>query len=48
MHRRLAAVILGLLGCGIVSSQTPPQIKKSPVNETSPASGKEIVPPVLR
>ena len=42
MHRRLAAVILGLLGCGIVSSQTPPQIKKSPVNETSPASGKEM------
>ena len=42
MHRRLSAVMLGLLGCGIVSSQTPPQIKKSPVNETSPASGKEM------
>ena len=42
MHRRLSAVMLGLLGCGIVSSQTPPQIKKSPVNETSPSSGKEM------
>jgi mono/diheme cytochrome c family protein len=42
MHRRLSAVMLGLLGWGIVSSQTPPQIKKSPVNETSPASGKEM------
>lgn len=31
-----------LLGCGIVSSQSSPQVKKSPVKETSPASGKEM------
>ena len=42
MHPSLTAIIIVLLGCGIVSSQTSSQIKKTPVKETSPASGKEM------
>jgi mono/diheme cytochrome c family protein len=42
MSPRLIAIVLVLLGCGIASSQTSPQVKKSPVKETSPASGKEM------
>ena len=41
MHPPLAAITVVLLGCGIVSGQTP-QVKKSTVKETSPASGKEM------
>jgi len=42
MHRRVAAFVVIFLGCGILSSQTSPQVKKSPVKETSPNSGKEM------
>jgi mono/diheme cytochrome c family protein len=42
MNPRLKAIIILLLSGGILAGQTSPQVKKAPVKETSPASGKEM------
>src|ERR1035438_5978942 len=42
MHPRLAAVTVIFLACGILSGQTSPQVRKSPVKETPPDSGREM------
>jgi mono/diheme cytochrome c family protein len=42
MNPRFKAIIILLLSGGILAGQTSPQVKKAPVKETSPASGKEM------
>ena len=42
MHPRLTALLTALLSCGILVCQTSPQVKKAPVKETSPDSGREM------
>ena len=42
MNARLTAIIVLVCGCAILSGQSSPQVKKTNVKETSPASGKEM------
>jgi len=42
MHSSRTAIVVLLFGCGILAGQSAPQIKKTPVKETSAASGKEM------
>ncbi len=42
MNTRFAAIMLALLISGYLAGQTSPQIKKTPVQKTSPASGLEM------
>jgi mono/diheme cytochrome c family protein len=42
MNPRSSALVVLLFGCGILAGQGAPQVKKTTVKETSPASGKEM------
>src|SRR6266567_672225 len=42
MNTRFAAIMLAVLISGYLAGQTSPQIKKTPVQKTSPASGLEM------
>lgn len=42
MNPRLAAIMALLFTCGILGGQSSPQVKKTSVKDTSPASGKEM------
>jgi mono/diheme cytochrome c family protein len=42
MNSRLTAIIVLLFGCAILAGQSSPQVKKTNVKDTSPASGKEM------
>ena len=42
MNPRLAAIMVLLFTCGIFLGQSSPQVKKTTVTDTSPASGKEM------
>jgi len=42
MNPRLTAIVVLAFGCAILPGQSSPQVKKTNVKETSPASGKDM------